>query len=531
MCGTPKVNCPGHCRKLGLGIHLLGAVFLPAGGCSEGRTIDLNVISAANATLPVEGAPGTRIPEGQGDHLRLEGGLEHEASIAILDAMAESERGSECRNDAVLVGAGQISIDFNALPPLDNPDCPASTLVFSRGGGPLWVGDPSRLAWTTASGDEVALTLPASSIPLAIRFWISLDPAANVPIDAKTLEEDIRVADSLQLTTILRDNRAGIEPRGTAPDGSFEIRSVDEIDSTPGDIDQLQRLISGFCASAAQLRRTPAVYDANALNVYYVSILLDPQGTRRSGYFCVVEGGPNILFVDGGLKQPHTLAHEVGHALGLLEPSWGHAHLIDGMPATEANLMSYGVSTPTRLTLGQVVRLSMSPLSWLNREGAGPSKASIRAKWLAQAGSAVTPPLPCPCAPGPPPGDASGLLSPLPCPRVTLDVDHQPPENLPAAVCRAKVTPQELKLKCGRSKTLTATYFDETNSVALGSRGESFWEVDDVTTVDTSDANSTVKAGKLRVRGLRKGKTVIRLVAGGPSATADVQVTVTGACP
>ena len=107
------------------------------------------------------------------------------------------------------------------------------------------------------------------------------------------------------------------------------------------------------------------------LNVYFAKSL---NGSR--GWWC---GGPsgsgadypgNLILIAMDHDFSNTLAHEIGHALALMEP-WdfsGHADGIEGM--THDNLMASGMDDAGtiprwRFSIGQVFRMHFDRRSWL----------------------------------------------------------------------------------------------------------------------------------------------------------------------
>lgn len=114
----------------------------------------------------------------------------------------------------------------------------------------------------------------------------------------------------------------------------------------------------------------------DVLNVYFAKTL-----NGRRGWWC---GGPdgsgtnypgNLILLALDHSFSNTLAHEIGHALALMEP-WdfsGHADGIKGM--SYDNLMASGMddagtATRRRFSIGQVFRMHFDKRSWLQRGNA-----------------------------------------------------------------------------------------------------------------------------------------------------------------
>jgi len=86
--------------------------------------------------------------------------------------------------------------------------------------------------------------------------------------------------------------------------------------------------------------------------------------TRR-GLFC----RPNVILINRLDRVPTTLAHEVGHALGLVEPwglTWGHTNAFTGLRPAQ-NLMHDASSERRHLSLGQIYRMHHDRRSWLTQ--------------------------------------------------------------------------------------------------------------------------------------------------------------------
>ena len=98
--------------------------------------------------------------------------------------------------------------------------------------------------------------------------------------------------------------------------------------------------------------------------MYYVNSL----GAR--GFACSDEP---YIYIDADIAHPETLAHELGHAMGLDQPDYvgwgGHTQNITGFE--QNNLMWYrgtdvGPTVRWDLSLGQAFRINVDKRSWLN---------------------------------------------------------------------------------------------------------------------------------------------------------------------
>ena len=140
----------------------------------------------------------------------------------------------------------------------------------------------------------------------------------------------------------------------------------------------------------------------DTLNVYYAESL---RSAQRGQYCYPLDPGPkahsaanrDVVFVSLDIKMESTLAHEIGHALGLIIPLDLSGH-VDEMslqvpfPGHRGNLMDGGAEDITNITLGQIYRMHFDSLSWLN-VGLPPS---VRPPSLRDCGEKVYEHSPCP---------------------------------------------------------------------------------------------------------------------------------------
>jgi len=137
-------------------------------------------------------------------------------------------------------------------------------------------------------------------------------------------------------------------------------------------------LLTPHCNSADVISMNPAIYDASKLNVYFVAHYGNIQGLTPANN-CWMKAHPEILFLswqNANLTDP-TLAHELGHALGLIHPKslGGHTYAISGFDAY--NLMATNTDV-TSATVGQLYAMNFSSDSWINRSGSPLAKPVVR---------------------------------------------------------------------------------------------------------------------------------------------------------
>lgn len=125
----------------------------------------------------------------------------------------------------------------------------------------------------------------------------------------------------------------------------------------------------------------PNALAPNRLTVVYVDDILEPvttaglgpepelQPAGLRGYTCPYDALlGTVIIISKLLRSGTTLAHELGHALGLVEPWWGHIDGIAGFSYT--NLMwAFGTDAQRNarsvFSLGQAFRVNVDNHSWL----------------------------------------------------------------------------------------------------------------------------------------------------------------------
>jgi len=469
------------------------------GYCTNQVTVNVAAGGSTSLTLPL--CP----PDG--DHVLVAGNSSPTPVLVLLDGDVTTG----CWNDAFLQGSAGSPVGANAIPPPSPGVCSPSLYAFAAKNGPVRLAGTTALPWTSANTDVVTVQLPPSRTPLPIKFWISLDAAAGGPTDAEVIS-DLTTLHYPALQTILEANRTGIEVPA-APD----ITSIGTLATSPADDAALRSTIGHSCASARAIMAEPRIFDPARLNVYYTTSVLDPSGGGREGIFCYQQGAPGVLFVRANTAEAHMLAHEVGHALGLIEPWDGHTDQMPHIEGWMTNPMSYNVVGPTELTVGQVFRMSYSPYSWLNRPVGG---SSPRADWLALVGAAPVAPVSCPCDPRMP--------SPPECP--ALEFNLTAPSAAPSYpyACSMTGLPPTLALSCPTAQLKTVNFM--TTGGALPAYGEAATDIDNPAVVSVSIASATPKTATIKLTPHANGTANLTVYAGGPSASQRATVTVSG-CP
>jgi hypothetical protein len=145
--------------------------------------------------------------------------------------------------------------------------------------------------------------------------------------------------------------------------------------------------------------------------------------------------------------------HEIGHALGLTRPHWGHADKIKGL--YPENVMNDGAAIAGHLSLGQIAHMHADDISWLN-EGHGTVGGSVRSRQAVSSPTLVTS---CGC-----PGDAITDD----CPRLDKDIDRSPlvpNAGLSFPACFVTASTPCISLAPGGVITVTANGFTKSGGV------------------------------------------------------------------
>jgi hypothetical protein len=221
-------------------------------------------------------------------------------------------------------------------------ECPAEIVAFRDAMGVVatpWPSVPTAGAGVERHDLQIRFP-PMRRLPLAL--WILSDDHAT----PEWVEEQVRTANDLyaQLRVgVYLDTVVGRRTRSTALDAAFAQK----------------------CDGIAQLQAS-GLYDRRRVNAYFFL----PENSSTLGRMCEGEGYPEAVFVASD-RFPATLAHELGHVMGLLEPHGGDLYDVPGFrhedcPTCDANLMIAGIDPVEDLTVGQNFRMSLDGRSWWN---------------------------------------------------------------------------------------------------------------------------------------------------------------------
>ena len=454
-------------------------------------------------------------------------------AVAFVNGVGEPISAPACVVGRLRTGLGTVPLDVNLLPPATAPasgaPCLSTLITWSPFRALFFADDPTVLAWTTES-DNLAVSPPARvRVPAAV--WITDVGDAYAGLDSQIVTLHLPRAQQA-----LDASGAGLLLAAGESDPA--LPPVKRVTTLPNSAVLLVAIGSG-CANIDQIRAQPSIYSPTRLNIYYVASVDSPWSSGApSGYVCVVEGAPDIIFMSASSGTPLTFAHETAHALGVTEPNFGHVTWeLGGFPVnadpkhTSRNIMSYSVQEPVGFppvgfSRGQAARMALTPGAFVNRMVGG---SSLRSRAF---GSAAAPLVNCPCSTAEPSGrcpilsltEESGLMSSSAPFLLACRVEPSVPSLSLCAPGGSGPTSQTIEITL-KSADAMGTLVDAIANYRL------WWAVDpSVATVSevphSSGGNWSILSAK--VTALKTGTTNIIVDAGGPSARATVPVTVTG---
>jgi hypothetical protein len=375
------------------------------------------------------------------------------ALIGVLDLGSDISGPARCLNDAVVEGIGSVTAPGNAgQTGAGGTSCHLAVLLLAQDRAPFYENNAAAIPWSAGYGDVYNVVMPAHRLRVPVAIFVS-DPA--VPF--ATLQNTIETVHLAKARLVFDDSYAGIELANSISGGAPPISEVtDEAD---------RAMLDGGCLNAAAIRAS-ALYDPERINVYYTKDVKDETGGLKAGYDCATSDAPNIIFVDSEQHLPFTLLHEIGHALGLTRPDWGHSQTYERFYSNSdghnLNIMAETNDLPgyaQYLSVGQIAWMHLRDNSWLNRAIAGTS--TIRSL---QATSGVTP-LATVCS-------CPETAATSDCPAVNTDIARPPyvshgPSGWTMA-CSVTLDQPSLTLCVGQTRRVDAHYF-QNGSAAIAS--------------------------------------------------------------
>lgn len=367
-------------------------------------------------------------------------------AVALLDLRAEAGGITTCLSDQLRQGVGILDVALNALP---LSSCHGSVAVMSGDHALYFSNDIATLSWTPSLGDHLSVTLAPE--PLAVPLVIVVVAKDLAEYDARVLLMGDQLADAEG--TLLKDF-TGLRLYATEAGGAVESRRA-----TPAEA----AIIGTGCGSVDAIKSSSSLYRAGRLHVFAVETATDHFGHPVGGTSCIVRGAPEIIFIAPEATKTQTLAHEIGHSLGLQRPIWGHTNGLKGfredIQDQPLNVMDDGRALgDTYFSIGQVMRMTMSEESWLNLPSAADGTTSRRRQTVGVMPQSI----PCGCP---------ETVATADCPTLNTDIMwpgslHGPSTDVVA--CGATI-PLPISLTCGTTKLVTIVLTPSTPPMAVGS--------------------------------------------------------------
>lgn len=255
-------------------------------------------------------------------------------------------QGGSCANDLVCTGAPDVFLGDVQL----SGDCPSREFVALA---------PRQGAESGSWLPTHPLFLGKQPTGIGLSFWLVATPERMVEV------ESTAVANALDAMGIYNRFGTGLTLQFRTP-GSQSDRG--DFHRVSGEAEQKKIGTTCYGSDAIVKEDGRRVYDAGRINMYFVPLYF----SGHDGLDCWRQGHRDIIFISydfGGSAA--KLAHELGHALGLMRPqdAWGHVNDLAGFPGKYSNLMYGGVQDVGGITLGQIYRLNFDSTAWMHRAG------------------------------------------------------------------------------------------------------------------------------------------------------------------
>jgi hypothetical protein len=223
----------------------------------------------------------------------------------------------------------------------------------------LDAGGRSRSIWKNAGGETRSIDLAAKRLRIPVVVWIAHGTDGYGDPIAPQVGQEIAIADGL-----LNLNRIGLE---------LDLEAVNDISGNSAEDRQARTAIgcetrNGLVTCLCDQSLLGADhFKKRRLNVYYVERPWTASSPARGLNCSFTEDGDrmdrNVILLSSISRYPETLAHEIGHALGLQHVRDGFGQWYPGKFPLD-NIMSdhWDIST---FSLGQAYRMNFSALSIL----------------------------------------------------------------------------------------------------------------------------------------------------------------------
>lgn len=318
----------------------------------------------------VWGLPWARpIPLSVGDQVTVPGDLPGTGDPVVVSRGGDPSTGA-CLYDRLRKGRG--TLDIGQLVPKAN--CLSDVLLFAQGRA---MTATSRV-WLPGAD---LVQLPSPPVRVKVEFSMVLVAKGSQAAQQAGL-------DTVRAIQLFNRNRVGLTFHASRIITGKQLNSADTTTIGSG-CDQ---------AKLNTLAKRADLYDADRLNVYFVA---GSAGGWR-GWNCFTVGYPNVIYISIAGESPASLAHELGHALGLQDwPEHVLGHTGAGNQWRIAgfvyqNLMWTNLSDQQALeqshfSIGQGYRMNMDKTSWVNRAGIVPGRLGLTCHPLVAKDS-----IPCP---------------------------------------------------------------------------------------------------------------------------------------
>ena len=309
-------------------------------------------------------------PPEQDDHVMFTTGVPNgEVLVLAPGRLDNSASGCAGYKDGVRYSNGEVSVGlwnhlqdvreltvspFSPLAPPPVMDrCHSEVVVYSKSTA-LEVVTPLVPPWTSQNGDQVPVGL-RSPLQLPVKVWILYVPPSKTEDSVK---EDIKTQIATA-NTIYSDAGCGII-FPNQPEVSAGITQSQDVTVFP-DADQAEQWVTNN-----------NFYTSEVLNIYAIESL---QGTLAqtspSNTGLPKDRYGDKIFLDMGLIQPDTVAHEFGHTLGLLDIqgmglSNENSYLMYGRTCPQSNPFCSTKRTDSMISRGQCYRANVDEGSFLN---------------------------------------------------------------------------------------------------------------------------------------------------------------------
>jgi hypothetical protein len=263
--------------------------------------------------------------------------------------------GPDCRVFEPNVGAPTVTLPSVSW----DPSCAVEIDAFAPGLGAfansIDPAAPGSEAWLIAAIETGTLSVPLGvATPVPLQIWLVADTPGDILV-AETMRD--RLLDKAY--PVFATLGTGL--------------TLDTASATLA-----ASAVPVHCNSAGAMSTNSAIYDASRINVYFIR---DYAGLTnlKPAENCWLKGHPEIVFISWANTRVYdpTLAHELGHALGLVHPNplGGHTYLQPGFDAY--NFMASNTDV-TNASIGQIYSLNFSNVSWLNRTGSAFLRPVVR---------------------------------------------------------------------------------------------------------------------------------------------------------